>query len=448
METLSIENFPFLNIKLLQSRISWSITLRWLIVAGNFCALLIAEFFFRLPFPYQNIWIVLILLAGLNAIYLIVFKLFKEFSFRAELFFLQVHIVLDLLFLTALIHYAGGVENPMYLFYIFHVVLSSILFPGRRPVIITSLVVLLFTLLIYFEYASIINHYCIFNSNMHLNEFFILIVLAVFTITVYITMYICTSFMYIYRDIKRQIDIQNLQLVEADKQKTQFYRFTSHELKSPVVAIKSSIDGVIRRYTKQIDERGLDILGRASIRAAQMLQIIRELLELSKNRSLVGKKDGEVINLNDVVLEIVEQEKVQAEAKSISLSLDLTIEPMMVFGLASDLREVCSNIIVNAIRYTKECGSVFIKTSETNNQTLLSIRDTGIGITEKDINKVFEEFYRSENAKREVQLGTGLGLSLVKQIVENNHGRIWIESKLNQGTTVHVTFPIRKRGKD
>ncbi len=441
METLSIENFPFLNIKLLQSRISWSITLRWLIVAGYFCATLIAEFFFELPFPYEKIWIVLALLAGSNAIYLLVFRLYKEFSFRAEMFFLQVHIVVDLLFLTALIHYAGGVENPIYLFYAFHVVLSSILFPGWRPVVFTTLIVVLFALLIYFEYAGILHHYCIFNTNMHSNEFFIFIVLAVFTITVYVTMYICTSFMYIFRNIKRQMDEQNLQLIEADKQKTQFYRFTSHELKSPVVAIKSSIDGVIRTYGSQIDNRGMDILKRASGRSAQMLQIIRELLELSKNRSLVGKKDGKVVNLNDVILEIVEQEKVQAEEKSISISLDLTIEPMKVFGDPSDFKEVCANIIVNAIRYTKEGGSIFIKTGKTDKQILFSVKDSGIGISDKDLHKVFEEFYRSENAKHEVRLGTGLGLSLVKQIVENNQGNIRIESKLNQGTTVNITFP-------
>ncbi len=444
METLSIEKFPFLNIKLLQSRISWSITLRWMIVAGYFCASFIADHFFGLPFPYEKIWIALALLAGINTLYFVIFKLYKEFSFRAEILFLQIHIIVDLLFLTLLIHYAGGVENPIYLFYAFHVVLSSILFPGWRPVALTTFVVLLFASIVYLEYAGVLHHYCIFRSDMHSNEFFIFIVLAVFTITVYVTMYICTSFMYIYRSIKRQMDEQNLQLIESDKQKTQFYRFTSHELKSPVVAIKSSIDGVIKSYNKQIDEKGLDILSRASKRSTQMLQIIRELLELSRNRSLVGKKEGELVNINDIILEIAEQEKDHAETKSISLSLELTIEPKMVFGIPSDLKEVCSNVIVNAIRYTKQGGSVFVKTIETDKHILFSVRDTGIGIAEDDLNKVFEEFYRSENAKVEVQLGTGLGLSLVKQIVENNQGQIWIESKLNQGTTVNVRFPIRK----
>jgi len=443
METFSLEEFPFMNIKLLQSRISWSITLRWLIVPGYFFATLVAKLVFDLPFPYERIWIVLALLAGINGVYLLIFKLYKEFSFRTEIFFLQIHIVVDLIFLTVLIHYAGGVENPIYLFYAFHVVMSSILFPGWRPVVITTFVVLLFGMLIYFEFTGIVDHYCIFNTNIHLNEIFILIVLGVFTITMYIMMYICTSFLYIYRNIKRQMDDQNLQLIEADKQKTQFYRFTSHELKSPVVTIKSSIDSVINSYGQQMNPRGLDVLQRASGRASQMLQIIRELLELSKNRSLVGKREGKIVDLNDIIHEVIEQEKVQAEVKSIAISLDLSNESLKVYGVPSDYKEVCANIIVNAIRYSRENGNVSIRTIKKDSEIQFSVQDKGIGIAEEDLEKIFEEFYRSENAKQEVKLGTGLGLSLVKQIVEKNQGKIWIDSQLDKGTTVHIMFPAK-----
>ncbi|MCK4559012.1 MAG: hypothetical protein KAV45_04460, partial [Calditrichia bacterium] len=167
MNRFSIENFPFLNISLLLSRVSWSITLRWLAVSGYFLATLVTKYGFDLQLPYKEIWLILGLLAVINGIYLLISKIFKGFSFRVEIVSLQFHIIIDLIFLTALIHYSGGVENPIYLFYAFHVVLSSIIFPGRAPIVITTLVVILFSSLIYLEYKGILYHYCIFSTDLH-----------------------------------------------------------------------------------------------------------------------------------------------------------------------------------------------------------------------------------------------------------------------------------------
>ncbi len=439
----SIENFPFLNISLLLSRVSWSITLRWLAVSGYFLATLVVKYGFDLQLPYKEIWLILGLLAVINGIYLLIFKIFKGFSFRVEIVSLQFHIIIDLIFLTALIHYSGGVENPIYLFYAFHVVLSSIIFPGRAPIVITTLVVILFSSLIYLEYKGILYHYCIFSTDLHFNQLLIYIVLVVFTITVYVTMYICMSFMYIFREAKIQIDRQNLQLIEADKQKSQFYRFTSHELKSPVIAIKSSVDGVIKNFSDQLDDRANDLLKRASKRSDQMLEIIRELLELSKNRSR-AVRDREIIEINQLIPELIEQQKVQAEEKTINLEVNLSEEELLVYGHPDSFKEIFQNLFSNALRYTKENGIIKIVTRDLGDKIEISIKDTGIGITEDDIPKVFDEFFRSENAKKEVKIGTGLGLSIVKQIVENYGGKIKVQSTLGEGTRFCIIFPKQK----
>jgi signal transduction histidine kinase len=441
MNNFSGEKFAFLNLNLLQSRISWSITLRWLAVSGYFISTLVAKHLFLLPIPYEKIWFVLGLLAIINVIYLIIFKLFKEFSFQAEINFLQIHIIVDLLFLTFLIHLSGGIENPIYLFYVFHVVLSSIIFPGWRPIFIATLVVLLFSLLIYLEYSGILFHYRIFNLNLHSNEIFIYLVLAVFIITIYVNLYICMTIMFIYRDVKQQIDLKNQQLMNADKQKTQFYRFTSHELKSPVVAIKSSVDGVLRNFGSQMDDRATDLLRRASLRASQMLEIIRELLELSRNRSRKADRTNELVDINSLILEMIEQQKVQADEKSIAINLRLSKEPIRIFGHQADFKEVILNLITNAIRYSRENDSVTITTNIVGEQIEITVRDTGIGIAKKDLPKIFDEFYRSENAKKEVKIGTGLGLSIVKQIVDNYNGTINVQSTLDKGTRFILGFP-------
>jgi signal transduction histidine kinase len=425
------------------SRVSWSITLRWLAVSGYFLATIVAKYAFNLQLPYIKIWFLLGILAVINVIYLSVSKIFKKFSFLAEIVFLQFHIIIDLIFLTAIIHYSGGVENPVYLFYAFHVILSSIIFPGRTPIVIATLVVILFSSLLYMEYSGILPHYCIFSTDLHSNELLIYLTLLVFTITVYVTMYICMSFMYIFREVKRQIDVQNKQLIEADKQKSQFFRFTSHELKSPVVAIQSSIDGVLKNFSDELDGRARDLLERASSRSAQMLEIIRELLELSKNRSRI-LKDRETINVNQLIQETIEQHKVLADEKDLNLKLNLSADELLIYGHADSFKDLFQNLFYNAIRYNKRGGTISIVTEDMRDTIRLVINDTGIGIPEDALPKIFDEFFRSENAKREVKIGTGLGLSIVKQIVENYGGKIIAQSAVGEGTEFTIIFPKQK----
>lgn len=443
MHKFSIENFPFINLSILSSRVSWSITLRWLAVSGYFLATVVARYVFGLQLPYTEIWILLGILTLINVIYLLISKIFKEFSFLAEIVFLQFHIIIDLLFLTAIIHYSGGIENPVYLFYAFHVILSSIIFPGRTPIVIATLVVILFSALLYLEYNGILTHYSISSTDLHANLLLIYLTLIVFTITVYVTMYICMSFMYIFREVKRQIDRQNEQLIEADKQKSQFFRFTSHELKSPVVAIQSSIDGVLKNFSEQLDGRAKDLLERASSRSAQMLDIIRELLELSKNRSRI-LKDRETININMIIRDTIDQHRVLADEKNLSLDLNLSEGDLMIYGHADSFKDLFQNLFNNAIRYNRESGKIEVVTEDIGESIRLIIKDTGIGIGEDALPKIFDEFYRSENAKKEVKIGTGLGLSIVKQIVENYGGNITVQSELGEGTQVTVLFPKQK----
>ena len=437
----SFELFPFLTIFILRSRVSWSIRLRFMAVIGYFIATIIAKYGFDLILPYEKIWLLLVFLLFINFIYLGISLLEKNLSFTAELIFLFNHIIIDLIVLTFLLHYSGGLENPIYLFYVFHVVISSIIFPSFIPVALATFAIILFSLLLYLEYNTIIDHYNLFGLGIHDNAVAIYLTLAVFIITVYVSTYICTSFMQIYRNIKREIDIKNQKLVEADQQKSQFFQFTSHELKSPLIAIKSSIDGIIKNYRDKLDSRGLDILNRASLRSDQMLLILSELLDLAKNRRLVVMKDSIFLNLNDLIKEVTGNELIKTEEKNVVVNLNLSRDEIVFQANPDDIKKVFINLIDNAIRYSKNNDSIVITTNITSEFIIIGISDTGIGIPEDDLNKIFNEFYRAENAKKMIHFGTGLGLSLVKQIIENYQGSIQVESQLNKGTTFTIKFP-------
>jgi signal transduction histidine kinase len=442
LSLFSFEIFPFLTKGILHARISWSIQLRWLAVTGYFIATLIASFILHLVFPYKLIWGLLVLLALVNLIYYIILKMVKDFSFKAELVFLQAHIIIDLIFLTLILHYSGGIENPVFLFYVFHVVISSIIFPGMVPAFIATFVIVLLSLLVYFEFTGIIPHYCIFNAGIHENKTLIILTLTIFIITVYVTMYICTTFMRIFRDIKRQIDEKNRKLTEMDKQKSQFFLFSSHELKSPIIAIKSSIDGVLQSYREKLDSRASNILQRSSIRAQQMLNIIAELIYLSRNRIDLVDTKMNPIDIVQILRQVIDEERTYAESKHQELKITLPSKPAYIKAESEDFKRVFSNLLSNAIRYTDEKGRIEVAAKIDRQVFELTITDNGIGIPEKDLSKVFDEFYRSENAKRSVTFGTGLGLSLVRQVITNYAGEISVKSQEGKGTTFFIHLPL------
>jgi signal transduction histidine kinase len=353
-----------------------------------------------------------------------------------------VHILIDLVILTYIVHLTGGIENPIYLFYIFHVVLSSILLPRWLPYIIATMVVILFSVLVYTEHIGLIYHYSIFESASHQNEVLMYLTLIIFTITVYFSSYICTNFMHIFRDSKRHIDHLYEQLRKADQQKTQFFQYASHELKAPIIAIKSSIDSVLSNFTRSLEERPLNVLKRASARAEQMLNIIRELLDLTRNRALIQNNNLENVAIINVLKDVIRNETATAEMNNIQIQEQLDVYDAIITGKTDDFRKIFSNLIGNAVRYNKPGGNVRIKSFKNNNFLHIEISDTGIGIAVEDQSNIFAEFFRAENARKQVNFGTGLGLSIVKQIVQNYQGTISVESELNMGTTFKLVFPL------
>ncbi|MBN2426130.1 MAG: HAMP domain-containing histidine kinase [Calditrichaceae bacterium] len=444
MELFNPERTPFLTTVILHSRLTWSIRLRWLAVFSFFIASWLSKAFFEIPVNYEEMWITLSILAGINIIHFITLRLFKEISLMTEIILLSIHIIIDLIFLTQLVHLTGGIENPIYLFYVFHVVLSSILFPRWLPLVFATIVAVLFSGLVFAEAFGIIHHHNVFSQDLHSNAILVSLVVIVFVITVYVTAYICMTFMTIYRESKRIIDTQNQKLIEADKQKSQFFQFASHELKSPIVALKSTIDALLKSYYDKMDNKVLDSLKRASNRAGQMLEIIKELLELSKSPDSYRTEGVEELHINTLIREIIASELPSAQHKNIKFIDELSseTEEVKVKYKKTDLIRVFNNIISNAINYTRSQGSVKVKTRVESNYYEFVVEDTGIGIKEEDLPKVFSEFYRGENAKKAVSYGTGLGLSLVKNIVDNYGGKISVDSELDKGTTVKILLPL------
>jgi signal transduction histidine kinase len=434
------ERFPIFSNALLQNRLSWSIRLRWLAGAATRLVISFGFIFFDLAIPIVNVYLSLAFLALANMVYSFVYRLKPDLSLRQELIWLSIHIGIDFVILTLLIHFTGGIDNPFYIFYIFHLVISSLVFPRWFPYAVALYAIGLFSALVLLEYAAIIDHYCIFGTDLHDQPLVIGMTLFIFAMTALTTTYICTTFMQLFRQAKRRVDRQNLELQQLRDAREDFFRYSSHELKSPIIAINTSLETVLQNSGDRLLEREKKLLERAVGRCQQMLSIVAELLQL--NRNTIQTSDCVYLDIDSELRVLAEDERETAEARNIHIGLEL-MAAQKLFMVKDDFRTIFANLIGNAMRYTPDGGQIVIRSRVQDNDIQIAVADNGIGIDLKDQEKVFQEFYRSRNAREKVTFGTGLGLSLVKKRVQDYGGSIHLRSQPDQGSTFTIFFPLK-----
>src|SRR4051812_19111993 len=221
-----------------------------------------------------------------------------------------------------------------------------------------------------------------------------------------------------------------------DAVRRDFVANASHELKTPAASIRAAAEtiataavddpGVVPRFAAQLE--------RESIRLSR---IVSDLLDLSR---LEGGSDLD----DDVALDAIvhdESERLADVAATAGVSIDLELRPARVRGSARDLGLLVRNLLDNAIRYSVDGGSVSVALANGDEEAILSVSDTGLGIPARELPRIFERFYRVDRARSRETGGTGLGLAIVRHIVENHDGEIDVRSELGRGTTFEVRLP-------
>jgi two-component system sensor histidine kinase SenX3 len=233
----------------------------------------------------------------------------------------------------------------------------------------------------------------------------------------------------VVRDVTEE---RRLEAVRRD-----FVENASHELKTPAATIQATAETLrlaavddpaqIPRFAAQLERE-----------AVRLSRIVTELLDLSRLES--GSAIEEAVSLADVAREEVRRLQPAADEAGVTLEL-ITDGPGLVRGSRQDLSLLVRNLLDNAIRYSAEGAQVFVDVQSEEAETVLRVRDTGIGIPSRDLSRIFERFYRVDRARSRETGGTGLGLAIVKHVVENHGGLTSVESELGRGTTFEVTLP-------
>ena len=231
-------------------------------------------------------------------------------------------------------------------------------------------------------------------------------------------------------------------LRRIDKVKDEFIASTSHELKTPLFGIVGIAENILDRSAKKLDNEDVSNLSMIISSSKRLASQVQDILDHSSMCDMELELERSTISLYEVVNLVVTMLQPMVNRKSVKLQHELTPGAPNVFADASRLQQVLYNLIINAIKHTKQ-GSITIASKKTDNQFVqLSIQDTGSGIEKNKLKEMFGAFVQANNVDKRIQGGTGLGLTIANNLIKLHGGSISIDSDLGIGTTVKFTLPI------
>jgi signal transduction histidine kinase len=251
------------------------------------------------------------------------------------------------------------------------------------------------------------------------------------------------------------IAIANAQLydevLDANLAKSTFVSFVAHELKNPMASIKGYTELISGGMAGPVNEMQSSFLTTIRSNVDRMNTIVSDLNDLTKIQVGNLRLEYQAVQVEEILDEVIRSLRRQIDEKTQTLTVDLPQDLPAVWADPSRLTQILTNLVSNAHKYTPEEGEIFIggeHFTPKEDDTLAGVefvhiwvRDSGIGISDEDQQKIFQQYFRTENAK-EMASGTGLGLSITKSLVEMQGGRIWFDSILEEGTTFHFSVPI------
>jgi signal transduction histidine kinase/CRP-like cAMP-binding protein len=412
-------------------RIKYGINFRWIAVIGIFAMTLLANLVFGIRFPTAPVFMI----AGGIALYNVFFSRYTrrlESEEPASVItkvrrYVWVQSAADLVASTAIIHFTGGVENPFILYYVFHVILASIILPYRVAYLLATLAEGFLT------------------ADLYLRPPFVLAVLFGFGTTLFIATYLTTAIAGELRKRQREtvalrdrllfeadeLQKANEELVRLDRLKTYFLAMASHDLKTPLAAVQSYLQVMLGGFVGELSDEHRRILGRSSERIAELFDLINGFLDLAQIEKGKVVEEMRTVSLTELLGCCVDDIRALAANKSQALIADIPADLPAIHASPEHLKQVVMNLLSNGVKFTPDGGSITLSAQELPEHIEVAVMDTGVGIAQEDLTHLFDEFYRGKGSTQTP--GSGLGLHIAQRIVEAHQGKIWAESPYGNG---------------
>ncbi|MGB3221494.1 MAG: response regulator [Desulforhopalus sp.] len=231
-------------------------------------------------------------------------------------------------------------------------------------------------------------------------------------------------------------------LKKMDQMKSDFVSMVSHEIRSPMNSLLMQLKNISDGLAGAVTEKQQEILHRASEKILNLNNLVTELLDLSRIESGLISHEKEQVDMRQLLIDQKNFHSAYAEEKEIILQLECSDDLPSILANRQNMEEALSNLITNGIKYSPAGGYITISAAAENKYLKLQVIDTGFGISEDDLDKIFTRFYRVKDSQTRQIQGTGLGLSIVKSIIESHHGKISVASERGKGTTFTVLLPL------
>jgi signal transduction histidine kinase len=457
-------------------QLHWFIRLRWMFVAVALGVLAAERFVLPDTARPASLFLVILSVAAINAVWMLTARLLRRQSqtgpddqraaIRSAELFANGQVAVDLLLLTGILHYTGGVENPMFVFYVFHVAIGGLLLERWQALAQSIWAVVLYASLAAGEWHGWLAHFALLpgrvSGALHQRPEYVLLMVAVDGCVVLGTLYFTLR-------ITRLLDRHEAELREANRalaksrqaiqdlqhRRARFMQMAAHQLKSPLAIVHTLASLISDRVV--VDEPTIVATCQKIARRAQEgITQVTELLTFARVQDADPARKRGLADVLEIVRELCRRFEPVAQQKQIDLSLWMPPHDSLLVNVdPQDLRDCVGNLIDNALKYTPGPGQVRVAVTaklEGAQPTAVSIHvsDTGVGLDPgmfKSAGRVlgeepiFDAFRRGANVIAAGIPGTGLGLSIVREVVEQAGGRIWVMSRPGAGTSFTIMFP-------
>jgi len=272
--------------------------------------------------------------------------------------------------------------------------------------------------------------------------------------------------------LAKQFNVMAVKLKELDQMKDDFVSSVTHELRSPLTAIKGYINFILDGKSGAITDKQREFLTIVANNTARLGRFINNVLDMAKIEAGMMEMKKEPMSIKDISAEMVTLLKPLADEKKLTLKIDVEEDIPEIVADPDKMRQVITNLVNNALKFTPEGGSITVEAKnfdpdglsdqarrifelkpsmfKKNEMVQITVKDTGIGIPEESIKSVFSKFQQVEGVRDKIKgpKGTGLGLSIVKGIIAAHEGRIWVESVVDKGTSFICVLPKKAEGPD
>ena len=358
---------------------------------------------------------------------------------------LWAQIIVDLLVLTLVIHYFGSLETPVAFAYLFHIVLACIFFRRSWSLAVTAFAGGLYMGCVALEEAGLLAPAGIYASTALREQIdrmpgvrLLGVGWAIVAWTV--VWYLASHLSALVRQRDGELAATNRRLEEAQQERTRHMLRTAHELKAPFAAVYANVQLLLKGYCGELPAEAQDVLGRIATRCRRLADEIQEMLQLANLRSRTqGPLPWVGLDLAEILRGCIAQVAPTAAARDITIEEHL--QPTRTVAVEDHMKMLFANLLTNAVAYSRPGGRVRVECAASPSGPLVVIADRGIGIAVDKLPRIFDAYYRANEAVAHNRESTGLGLAIVRHVAELRGIRIRVESAPDQGTRFTLVFP-------